>query len=198
VALLRPGVLHSQVVYDTLKDIIADLNQEKHWPAYEKLRHLVDSLVPFCYTLENDEPILPADGHLKVQTELEDAEDLEKWQQGGRCRGKIDLAELVQDLEKIFYRMEKNKYGAVKEDLEQILAELATPGLAGSKYRDFGRLGDVILVARSEVKKVRYVIGTGDICTEVVPATECVKLLEKFIDEAYDLGQQEAAVQNSK
>jgi len=184
-------VVHGSMIVDSITAIIADLNEGKHWPAYEKLKHLVDSLFPLCYTMRNGDPIQSKADNLKIQTELNDFEELDALRKNGKCRVQIDLINLHNDLEKIRYQLEKNKYLEVKESLEGILVELKklgsqNLGSTDSKYEFQGKGSDLILQARTELNKM-----SKTLFARFVEEDECKKLLEKYIVEAYIAGRKD-------
>jgi len=191
-----PGIVKLNPVIEQLELILLDLSNGAKWPAFVKMKFLVDSMLPFCCDSTTGVPLKLPEGSLGIFHELEDSLEKDTLVAGGANLKKIDGILLAQDLEEIRYKMELMKYDGIVEKIELILLDLKKrmDGLDfSSRYDDFSHCGDVVLEARTEVKKVSQVIATESVFAEVVPVVDCVRLLEKFIDKAYFLGRDDVS-----
>lgn len=189
---MEPGVVHGTAIVDSLKKALALLDMGGSEPAYLELKRLADSIIPYCCTFEGGEPIPPEEGSLKVQSPIEDLSELEELQRGGSCRVKISLWDLLEDLTPIMRSAEQGKITEAREGILRVLAELEklgsrTNGATGSKYEFFGEVSDLVLQARSEIKR-----SAKTLVARYIEEDECRQLLGKYIEEAYELGKKEA------
>ena len=194
----NPAIVHGGMLVESIKEVIADLQEKNGSEAYRKLKHLLDSLFPICYTTEDGAPIQAKKDSLKIHTQLNDFTELDALKKNGKCRVQIDLVSLSEDLERIRYQVEKNNYPEARESLEGILVELEKiesqkTGNTGSKYEFLAESSDLILKARTELGEK-----TKTLYAKYIEEEECKKLLEKYIAEAYDLGQKEMKEEMTK
>src|SRR3989344_3790717 len=185
-----PGIVQTPKIIDELELILDDLRKPDHWDAYVKMKKLVDSLVPICCSMEDGSPIpFPANG-LDLYSELEDSADLDA-RLAGTARKKINVNLLTQDLERIRRKLLDKQYVNLYSQVNEICADLKMRHIshdAPSKYDDFGKLGDLILEARTEIKQLKKVIITEKMMGSFLVAVDCHKLIEKYVEKAYEAG----------
>jgi len=192
-----PQLVDVGAILNEVEFILGAIASGKRWAAYERCKFLVDSLLPFTAVASDDSKLPVKYGHLKICSEIEDFDDLECLQKEGKAGKKVNLVKIAQDTEKARQFMEKGVYGPAEELLRGIAGGLGMrirhPEYP-SAYDDSGVLGELVLKARCDVKKAVKRIVSGDFAEDFVPAGECYRLLESYIDRAYGLGREEAAI----
>ena len=191
-----PGMIQLDVLIVELDKAIFLLDKGSEWGAYLMVKRVVDSLLPLTCTSTDDSPLDVPEDSLSISREIEDSVERDSLISRGKIGRKINLVGLAQDLDKLRSEMlDKKDYSFARRELSEIVADLKLRQVSQdsiSRYDDSGKLGDIILKARTEAKRKSEVIISDKFAGLIVSHAKCVELVDKYIDIAYGLGRDEA------
>ena len=182
-----PWLVHTNKIAEDLQKV-SNLVQEKQVGlACKELRKICRGIQSVWQTIESTSDL--DEYMLRYYTELEDIQEKESLQESGSITGKkTDLNAVVADLEKVYQYLDQNNSLAATTLLEETCNALQNRRQSNRKYDDPGKIGDLILQARTDLKKQSKIIATEKSVAQMVNLTDVTTLIEKYIDQAYEEG----------
>ncbi len=181
-------MVNTEKIAQDLRYVNFFIEQEQIGKACKELRKISDGIQSIWQQTENSPNL--HEYRPKYYTELEDIEEKETIQQSGlNLTKKIDLNAVIADIEKICQDLDQNNLTKAIALLDELCN--AFEKKPNDKYNDPGKIGDLILQARSELKKQSQTIISEKFAAEMISTTTAQKLVEKYIDQAYEEGRAE-------